>query len=193
MTERTTTQLLVAAAGGDATAWNAIVARYERLVWSVVRGYRLDAASAADIAQTVWLKLVENLDRIREPERLPSWLATTARNEALRMVRAQQRTIPTEFEHDLVDDALPAPDAALLENEQLAELVTAFGELPEECRRLLRLLTTDPPLDYDTISELTGRPKGSIGPTRGRCIERLRRIMHRHDDVAPPSEERPAS
>lgn len=191
MSERTTTELLVAAAAGDAGAWNVIVARYERLVWSVVRGFRFDGATAADVAQTVWLKLVENLDRIRHPERLPSWLATTARNEALRTVRTQQRMIPSDFEFDLVDDALPEVDAAMLEDEQLAALVAAFGELSEECRRLLRLLTTDPPLDYDTISELTGRPKGSIGPTRGRCVNRLRRIMQRHEGVAPPDDEGP--
>lgn len=193
MSEPTTTELLGAAAGGDAAAWNAIVARYERLVWSVVRGFRFDGATAADVAQTVWLKLVENLDRIRDPERLPSWLGTTARNEALRVVRAQQRTVPSEFEFDVVDDAAPALDAGLIEDEQLAELVAAFGELAEDCQRLLRLLTSDPPLDYDTISELTGRPKGSIGPTRGRCLDRLRRIMQRHDGVAPSNQEGPAS
>lgn len=179
MTELSTTQLVNAAATGDQGAWGALVEKYERLVWHVVRGYRLDAAAAADVSQTVWLKLVENLDRIREPERLHSWLATTTRNEALRTARSQQRTIPSEFEFDLADSSLPEPEEAMVGDEEVRALVGAFGELTDECQQLLRLLATDPPLDYDAIAELIGRPKGSIGPTRGRCLERLRRAMGR--------------
>lgn len=192
MQDRSTTELVAAASAGDAGAWAAIVDRYERLVWSVVRGYRLDNAAAADVSQTVWLRLVENLDRIRDPERVPSWLCATARNEALRTSRAQKRTIPSDFEYDMVDDSLPDLDSRLLKDEQLGSVVEAFSELPDECRLLLRLLLADPPLDYDEISELTGRPKGSIGPTRGRCLEKLRRIMERHAG-APKDQKGPAS
>lgn len=180
MQDRSTTDLVTEASAGDAEAWGAIVDRYERLVWSVVRGYRLDSAAASDVCQTVWLRLVENLDRIRDPERLPSWLCSTARNEALRISRAQKRTIPSEFEFDMIDDSLAELDSRLIRDEQVAALIAGFEELADDCRQLLRLLVADPPLDYDEISELIGRPKGSIGPTRARCLEKLRRIMERH-------------
>ena len=180
MSQRSTTELVTAAMGGDSQAWGAIVDRYDRLVWSVVRGYRLDNATSADVCQTTWMRLVENLDRIRDPERLPSWLCSTARNEALRVSRAQKRTIPSEFEFDMVDSSLPDLDAGLLRDERHVDLVNAFRELDDDCQQLLRLLLADPPLDYDTISELIGRPKGSIGPTRARCLGKLRRILERH-------------
>lgn len=180
MEDRSTTELLAAAGGGDARAWNVIVARYERLVWSVVRGYRLGEASSADVCQTVWLRLVENVDRIREPERLPAWLCSTARNEALRVSRSQKRTVPTELDSERKDETLADLDAGLLVDERNAALMAAFAELDPEAQQLLRLLVIDPPLDYDTIAELIGRPKGSIGPTRARCLEKLRRILERH-------------
>jgi len=192
MAERPNGDLLAAAADGDSQAWSEIVDRYERLVWSVVRGYRLDEAASSDVSQTVWLRLVENCDRIRDPERLPGWLATTARNEALRLVRANKRTIPSEFEFDLVDESLPDLDASLIKEERLRRLVEAFNEMGDDCQKLLRLLTTDPPLEYDAIAELIERPKGSIGPTRARCIEKLRRIMERHDSASRGPHEGPS-
>lgn len=185
-------ELLAAAAEGDSQAWSEIVDRYERLVWSVVRGYRLGEAASSDVCQTVWMRLVEHCDRIRDPERLPGWLSTTARNEALRLVRANKRTIPSEFEFDLVDETLPDLDASLIKEERMRRLVEAFGELEDGCQQLLRLLTTDPPLDYETIAELIGRSKGSIGPTRARCLEKLRRIIERHDPAERGSQEGPS-
>ncbi len=177
MKDMTPTELVAAALAGEAAAWNEIVDRYERLVWSVVRSYRLDNATASDVAQTVWLKLVENLDRIRDADRLPAWLATTARNESLRLAKAQKRMIPSDFEYDTEDVALPAVDSDLLAQEQRLEVLGAFRNLDSPCQRLLRLVTADPPLDYDTIAELIGRPKGSIGPTRARCLDKLRRFL----------------
>ncbi len=177
MKDKTPTQLVAAALNGEAEAWEEIVDRYQRLVWSVVRSYRLDAATAADVAQTVWLKLVENLERIRDPERLPAWLSTTARNEALRMTRARRRVVPSDFEYDVADAGLPDIDAALIHEEELVAAVAGLQSLDGPCQHLLRLLTTDPPLDYDTISAIIGRPKGSIGPTRARCLDKLRRAM----------------
>jgi RNA polymerase sigma factor (sigma-70 family) len=177
MTDPTTTELVDAALHGDRTAWNAIVDRYNRLVWSVVRSFRLGDAASADVSQTVWLRLVENLDRIREPERLPSWLAATARNEALRTLRSSQRVVPTEFDFDLEDESVADIDETLIRDERLSRLGRAFKKISADCRQLLRLLAADPPLDYDTISELIGRPKGSIGPTRARCIAKLHRIL----------------
>ena len=177
MTEPTVTELVGAAADGDQAAWNALVDRFGRLVWSVIRGFRLDAASAADVSQTVWLRLVENLDRIRDPERLASWLATTARNESIRAKRKLARAVPTEFEIDIADEAAPELDERLIADERRAGVAAAFNELSPSCRQLLRLLSADPPLDYETISEMIDRPIGSIGPTRSRCLERLRRVL----------------
>src|ERR1700736_5759838 len=85
---------LKAAAAGDATAWDALVGRYSNLVWAVARGHRLNAADAADVSQTTWLRLVEHLDRIEQPERVGAWLATTARRESLRVLRMAGRQIP---------------------------------------------------------------------------------------------------
>lgn len=177
MADPTVTDLVERASQGDQRAWNALVDRFGNLVWSVVRGFRLDPASAADVSQTTWLRLVENLDRIRDPERLAGWLATTARNEALRLVRHRQRELPTVDIEVLADPVFVDPVADLIEDERSAELVTAYQTLSEDCQLLLRLLATEPPLDYEEIAEMIDRPMGSIGPTRARCLERLRRSL----------------
>jgi RNA polymerase sigma factor (sigma-70 family) len=177
MTERTVTDLLAAAGNGDQDAWNGLVDRFGRLVWSVIRGFRLDGASAADVSQTVWLRLVENLERIRDPERLAAWLATTARNESIRAKRKLARAVPTEFEFDVMDPQAAPLDEGLIKDERCAHVASAFNELSEACQQLLRLLTADPPLDYETISSIIDRPIGSIGPTRARCLDRLRRVL----------------
>jgi RNA polymerase sigma factor (sigma-70 family) len=181
MAEPTATELLAAAGTGDQQAWDALVDRFGRLVWSVIRGFRLDAASAADVSQTVWLRLVENVDRIRNPERLASWLATTARNESIRAKRRQSRAVPTDFEYDIADIAAAPLDEGLIRSEQIAGVAVAYNELSVSCQQLLRLLTTDPPLDYETISSIIDRPIGSIGPTRARCLERLRKVLERNE------------
>jgi RNA polymerase sigma factor (sigma-70 family) len=185
MVKRTNAVLLAAATGGDQSSWNEIVSRFERLLWSVVRGFRLDHASAADVVQTVWLRLVENIDRIRDPEKLPSWLCTTARHEAIRLNRALSRQVPTEFALDLADLNLSDLDERLLEDENEREVLSAFRQLKPEHQQLLRLLAIDPPLDYPTVAELWGRPQGSIGPTKGRCIEEMLKIMGRHPGLEP--------
>ncbi len=169
--------LLAAAARGDGDAWAGLVDQFSGLVYSVARSYRLGPASTDDVVQTVWLRLAEHAGRIRDPERLAGWLATTTRNESVRAVRSRQRIAPlgdmTEFE-----TASPAGvDDDLLDAETLDEVLTAFAALDEETQRFLRLLCADPPLDYKTISEITGRPIGSIGPTRARCLKKLRNLL----------------
>ncbi|MGQ0848964.1 MAG: RNA polymerase sigma factor [Actinomycetota bacterium] len=191
MSERSNDELLSSAAGGDQSAWNLLVERYERLLWSVVRGFRLDRGQAADVVQTVWLRLVENCARIREPDKLGSWLCTTARNEASRVYRAMQRQLPTEFDVDVVDLNIADLDDRLLEDELEVEVMSAFRQLKPEHQQLLRLLCTDPPLDYPTIAELWGRPQGSIGPTKGRCIEQMLRNMGRHHSLESHQGEAP--
>ncbi|HEX9645515.1 MAG TPA: sigma-70 family RNA polymerase sigma factor [Acidimicrobiia bacterium] len=181
MTERTVTELLAAAGSGEQAAWDGLVERFGRLVWSVVRGFRLDAASAADVSQTVWLRLVENVSRIRDPERLASWLATTARNESIRAKRKLDRAVPTMFEFDVVDDTVAPLDERMIRDEGIARVAAAFNDLAPQCQDLLRLLVADPPLDYETIATIVERPIGSIGPTRARCLERLRRLLEVHE------------
>lgn len=177
MTETSVAELLAAAENGSQRAWDALVDRYGRLVWSVVRGFRLDSATAADVSQTVWLRLVEHCGRIRDPERLPAWLATTARNESIRASRKLAKAVPAEFSVEVADDRAAPLDERLLEDEQLRAALAAFEQMAPKCQELLRLLCMDPPLDYEAISRTLDMPIGSIGPTRSRCLERLRRHM----------------
>jgi RNA polymerase sigma factor (sigma-70 family) len=168
--------LVRAAAQGDQAAWDALVDRFAGLVWSVARAHRLDTADAADVSQTTWLRLVEHLDRLRDPDRVAGWLATTARNECLRVLRRAGRQVPTGDDHDLDvgSDPEAGPDLPLLTAERDRALWHAFSGLPVRCQALLRLLMADPPPAYEEIGELLGMPIGSIGPTRGRCLENLR-------------------
>ncbi|MFP5379826.1 MAG: RNA polymerase sigma factor [Vicinamibacteria bacterium] len=165
------------AASGERAAWEAIVTRYEVLLWSVARGHRLDEATAADVVQSTWLKLLERLDDLRDPGALPGWLATTARNECLRVLRHQSRTIPTEDDRIPQDSAPSQVDARLLTEERDAALWRAFSTLTARCQALLRMLAADPAPSYDEISAALGMPVGSIGPTRGRCLATLRRSI----------------
>lgn len=171
-------ELLRLAASGESGAWDALVERFGQMVWSIARGFRLDDATAKDVSQTVWLKLIENIDSIKDPDRLPGWLATTCRREALKVAKARERTIPTDFEYDVADVA-PSLDEMLVDDEENRQVVRAYTTLDEFCRQLLRLMTIDPPLSYDVISEVTGRPVGSLGPTRARCLEKLKAAMTR--------------
>ena len=171
------TTLVHAAADGDQNAWDAIVAKFQGLVWSTVRSYRLDDAESADVVQTCWLRLVENLGKLRDPERLGGWLATTARRECIRCLRTAGRSMPVDDE-SVFDRAAPdwGPqiDADLLRDERDTGVWRAFGRISDRCQRLLRVLTADPAPSYEDISESFDMPIGSIGPTRQRCLERLR-------------------
>lgn len=178
MENLSTAELFAGVRAGDQAAWDALVERFSSLLWGVARGHRLDSATAGDVVQTTWLKLVENLDRIREPAALPGWLATTARRECLHVLRMQGRALPTDTD-DLVavaSDDLPA-DTGILTDERDRALWAAFDRLGERCRRLLRVLMTDPAPSYEEASAALDMPIGSIGPTRGRCLDRLRTLL----------------
>ncbi|MEP6561599.1 MAG: sigma-70 family RNA polymerase sigma factor [Nakamurella sp.] len=179
-TEKRSVGELLAAVDDD-TAWNELVERYGSLVYSIARTFRLDIASTADVTQAVWLRLVENRLRIRDPECLPGWLATTTRREAIRVQRAQRRELPTEQMIEVRDPAvLPVDDmvAAAIDDAALQlEVAAAFQRLSEDHQRLLRLLTAEPKIGYVVIAEIIGRPIGSIGPTRSRCLAELRRHL----------------
>jgi len=169
-------ELVRRAAAGDGAAWAELTRRYTRLLWFIVRSYRLNAADAEDAVQSTWVRLLENLDRIRDPERLGPWLVTTARRECLRALRRSGRESPTGDDRSLdVTDSQPPLDTALLRDERDAALWSAFSNLGERCQALLRLLFSDPPVSYANISEILGMPIGAIGPTRQRCLDDLRR------------------
>jgi RNA polymerase sigma factor (sigma-70 family) len=167
--------LVRAAADGDRDAWDVIVNRYTRLVWAVARSFRLSAADAADVSQTTWLRLVEHLGALRDPAGLGSWLATTARREALAGIR-KQREIPTH-DSDPPDDRQEPPWQRLLVNERDTELRRAFDQLPARCQTLLRLLVLEPVPSYAAAAAALDVPIGSLGPTRARCLATLRRHM----------------
>ncbi len=175
--DRSVTDLVERAVAGDQRAWDAIVERFSGLVWSVARSYRLDHATAADVCQTTWLRAVEHLGRIRNPESLGAWLATTAGREALRLVEHRRRNVPSDVVEELVEPAFPDPAARLVAGERAAEVAAAFGKLSAEDQQLLRLCTADPPLSYTEIAGILGRPVGSIGPSRARALEQLRRRL----------------
>jgi RNA polymerase sigma factor (sigma-70 family) len=170
------TELVSNACGGDSLAWTELVDRFAPLVWSVIRGYRLTPHDAADVSQTTWLRLAENLGRLRQPERVAGWLATTAGRECLRLFKRNGWQVPTDasFLSEMPDeDASGLPSVGMLRAEEHAELWQAFSTLPAESQLLLRLLFADPPMSYRQISEVTGMPVGSIGPTRNRILRQL--------------------
>jgi RNA polymerase sigma factor (sigma-70 family) len=170
--------LVVAAAEGDRAAWDKLVSRFSGLVWAVARSHRLQQEDAADVFQTTWLRLVEHLERLREPERVGAWLATTARRESLRILRQRGRENVTELEaFDRVSDAEPPIDTDLLRGERKDALWLCLEGAPARCRTLLRVLLADPPLSYAEVAQVLDMPTGSIGPTRRRCLEDLRRRL----------------
>jgi RNA polymerase sigma factor (sigma-70 family) len=176
-------QLVARASSGDRAAWGTLVDRYGGLVWAVARRYGLSPQDAAEVSQVVWLRLVQHLGALRQPERLGAWLATTARREALRVGKARAREVPLAGEPgpgwpELLD---AAPGAGLLAAEREAGLWRAFGSLPGRCQRLLRVLVADPPLGDAEVARVLGIPAGSVGPTRARCLDCLRRHLAAHD------------
>lgn len=166
--------LVKRAQDGDQRAWDQLVERYAPLVWSVCMRHRLSPADADDVGASVWLRLVEGLEKLREPAALPGWLVTVARNECLRVLRGQSKQIPVEDEQ-LPDVEGAAADEWLLRQERFVALRQAFEELPERCRRLLAMLFADPPTAYAEISSALDIPVGGIGPNRMRCLGTLRK------------------
>jgi RNA polymerase sigma factor (sigma-70 family) len=168
--------LVTHAQHGDQQAWDTLVERYAPLVWSICRRHRLSGADADDVGQTVWLHLVAQLDKLRDPAALPGWLATTTRRECSRLRRARR---PPAAGH--VGDAENIPDSQtrkvehdLLIAERRAALRDALIGLPPRSQQLIDLLIQDPPVPYTQISATLGIPVGSIGPTRRRCLQKLR-------------------
>lgn len=170
-------ELLARVVAGDEGAWKEVVDRYAGLVWSVARSYRLGGAATDDVVQTVWLRLAEHCARIREADRLAAWLATTTRNESLRAIRHAQRTTPQDVLDQRADTTAVSIEERIGDDVTLNAVLKAFAQLSPEDQQLMRLLCTVPPLDYQTIAEMLGRPIGSIGPTRARCLDKLRKAL----------------
>ena len=171
------TALVMGARNGENQAWDALTERYNPLIWSICRRYRLAGADAEDVTQAVWLKLVDHVGHLRNPAALPGWLATTARRECGRVLRvagtsrAWERVLTIE---NIPDTQTATAEQELLAAERHAALREAFTRLPAGCQRLLALLIEDPPLPYAEIGARLGIPAGSIGPNRGRCLDKLR-------------------
>lgn len=178
MDERPVAELVLGAAGGDRAAWEALVERFAGLVWATARAHGLSAADAGDVSQTAWLRLVEHLGRIRDPAKVGAWLASVARHESFRVLRRLGRHVPISeaLDADVVrlEPPPPSPEDRLVAEERNAALWEAFATLPDRCRLLLRVLMTDPPPSYEEVGAALGMPVGSIGPTRARCLQRLR-------------------
>ena len=180
--------VVAAAVAGDQAAWNDLVERYSPLVVSVVRGFRLSTSEIEDVAQTVWLRLVEHVGELREPRALPGWIVTTVRREAIRQIANRRRDVP----HDPLDDGWAGgvepgdPDEQLIRAERQQALLAGLAELPTRQRELLLLLMEDPPVTYAEVSRRSGIPVGAIGPSRARALERLRRTAPVRAALAGP-------
>jgi RNA polymerase sigma factor (sigma-70 family) len=168
--------LVARAAEDDHDAWDELVERYAPLVWAICTRYQLSRDDVEDVGQSVWLLLVEQLSKLREPAALPGWLATTTRRECLRVLTAARKS---QLAGGTLDDAPPFADDTAIDQELLiaernAALRAAFAELPPHGQRLLAMLFRDPPCSYAEISATLGIATGSIGPKRARYLERLR-------------------
>ena len=175
---RVVIDLVTRARTGDKQAWDAIVERYASLVWSICRSHRLGDADAKDVGQSVWLRLLEQLDSLRDPAALPAWLATTARRECIRILSAARGPVAARYGLNaeiLADDQAGTVEQDVLVAERHAALYEAFLALPPRDQQLITLLIQDPPVPYAEISARLGIAVGSVGPNRSRCVDRLRR------------------
>lgn len=169
-------ELLLRAQKGDGSAWEALVDRLGSRVLAVARAHRLSWADAEDVYQITWYRLLTHLDSIREPDRVGAWLAATCRHECLRLIKRSGRQVPSGDDEDFedADPLTPPPEARLIASERQLAVWDALASLPPHCQRLLRLFMADPPPSYEEVTAALDMPQGSIGPTRRRCLEKMR-------------------
>ena len=191
-----TGKLVRGAADGDEVAWRGLVARFSNLVWAVARAHRLGNADAADVYQTTWLRLAEHIGRIEQPDRVGAWLATAARRECLQSLRMSAKSSPTDDMDRLditpavgnpTEEAVLAAETEREDAARAAAMWRAFERLSGRCRELLRILMASPPPSYAEVAAALELPLGSIGPTRARCLQRLREEMAGIRDGLSPS------
>jgi RNA polymerase sigma factor (sigma-70 family) len=203
--EQSLTSLVAGAIDGHPDAWSALVTRLERVVWKSVNMMTFDHEARDDAFAATWLRLAERLDTIREPEKLPGWLATTACNEVRQIIRQRSRqqtmqgaewATSTGGVGDLLD-TLAGDEGDHSRGMQLAEsrrdVRAAFGRLDAQCREIITVLVlADPPVPYEQASERLGRPIGSLGPSRRRCLQKMKSLLE-GDATDPPNDHRGAS
>ena len=170
--------LVIQAASGDQGAWSRLLDHYARLVWAVTRSFRLSDSDAADVSQMVWLRLLEHIHRV-DPERVGAWLVVTTRRECLRVLAFRKRVLLTyeSAAFEGVPGDQPELDADLLADERAVDVRRALESLPDRWQQLMGMLMADPPAPYAEISATIGIPIGSIGPIRGRCLQKLRLLL----------------
>lgn len=175
MTDKSNADLLADVARGGETArpaWSTLVSNYSPKMYAVARSFAFDEGTAEDLVQIAWLRLLERVGQVREPEALGQWLCMVVRNEARNRI-TRRREIPTELGLDIFVDH-ESMDTRLIRSERITALRLAFARLGGECQQLLRLLIAEPALSYDEIAAALGRARGSLGPTRRRCLDQLR-------------------
>jgi RNA polymerase sigma factor (sigma-70 family) len=165
-------------AGGAARdgAWSDMLRRHTPKMYAVARSFDIDRATAEDLVQTAWLRFLERSEQIRDTSSVGPWLCMIVRNEARRLV-TRRRTVPVAEGWDARPADTAPPTSGLIASEQATVLRSAFARLGDDCRQLLGLMLADPPLSYDEIAAALDRPRGSLGPTRQRCLEHLRRLL----------------
>lgn len=161
----------------DRVIWNDLVARFGGRMWAVARAFGLSPADAADAVQGAWLRLVEGLDAIRDPDRIGAWLITATRHEAARLGRSRGGSGAAAEAADVPDPGVPDPAAAVVDADYGRLVWRRLDLLGEPCRSLLRLCALHPEARYAQIALRLELPVGSIGPTRARCLSRLRALL----------------
>jgi RNA polymerase sigma factor (sigma-70 family) len=160
---------------GDESTMGELVGLLTPILWHTVRAQRLDQQSAEDVIQATWLALVRSSEKIAQPQAVLQWLLVTARREAWRVTRRDDRIEPTDFDaDDLGSDSEEVPEDLVLRHDDDVRLWQHVAQLPERCRALLRVIAFADRPDYAAVAESLGMPIGSIGPTRGRCLAKLR-------------------
>lgn len=175
MSDVDTAELLTRALAGDQRAWQSLVCKLSGLVLRVARAHRLGDADAHDICQNTWLTLAQLPAGLRDPAKLPGWLTTTARRQALRRISARRQEIASAG-HEAAGP-LPSPEHVVLRGERDRELWRVVDTLPDRDRTLIRLLATRPELTHGQLAERLGVAPGTIGPLRRRTLDRLRRAL----------------
>jgi RNA polymerase sigma factor (sigma-70 family) len=170
--------LLNAAKGGSADALGQITAELSPMLWQVARAAGLGADDAEDVVQTAWERLLSHLAEIRAPRALIGWLVVTTKHEAWRIRSSGRRQRPADQEWltTIPDQAAGAEERIVLDEQQRA-LWRAVGRLSAQCQELLRIVAFVPRPDYQSVSAALGMPVGSIGPTRGRCLAKIRALL----------------
>lgn len=171
-------ELVAAVAAGDTAAWSTLIDRFGGMVWSVAIGHGLCDSDASDVVQATWLNLFTNITSIRQPERVAGWLRTTARNEALGVLRRRGRATPVELGviESGQDSTEPDPSEQVVGAEGDLVLRSVLGQLNDGCRRMLLMLATDPPASYASVAEAVNVRLGTVGAKRRRCLDRLRAL-----------------